>query len=216
MVGWDSHFVDMVMDALIRNEIVDMGADPDFVEFVMSWHGVIGATSVDFTVEKESPAHQKKIKRWTQRDFGAQWKFYWQVILNECWRARRKMVLQRGLFRMEPHAPMLDRRRQSEAKWNAIFDLRTYFIKIDARPHMKLLATLFFPNQLEDTFAREWQGWKEWFTNEKGAERLERLERFYKHHHARILDTLRTGIPFYEKWASASPVGPSGVRNLNS
>lgn len=204
MVGSNSHFLDIVMDAFIRNEIVDMGADPDFVEFVMAWHGVIGETDVDFTTEKESAAYQKKIKRWTQRDWGTQWKFYWQVILNECWKARRTMVLQRHLFKMEPRAPKLDRRRQSEAKWNAIFDLRTYFIKNNRRPHMKLLGTLFFPNQFEDTFTREWHDWKERFKSEKGAERLETLECFYKYHHARILDTLRTGIPFYEKWESYS------------
>ena len=37
-----------------------MKADPDFVEFVMAWHGVTGATDVPFTAENESPAYQKE------------------------------------------------------------------------------------------------------------------------------------------------------------
>ena len=58
------------MDATARKEIGDMGADPVFVKFVMAWHGVVGATEVPFTTENESPAYQRKIKRWMQRDFG--------------------------------------------------------------------------------------------------------------------------------------------------
>ena len=45
------------MDATARKAIEDMGADPIFVEFVMAWHGVIGATEVPFTAENESPAY---------------------------------------------------------------------------------------------------------------------------------------------------------------
>ena len=66
----------IAMDTSIRKEIENMKADPDFVEFVMAWHGVIGATEVPFTAEKESPAYQRRIKRWTQRDYGTEWRFY--------------------------------------------------------------------------------------------------------------------------------------------
>jgi hypothetical protein len=204
------------MDDTLRKEIVELGADPDFVACAMAWHGVIGATDVDFTAEKESSAYQKKIKRWTQRDFGAKWKWYWQVIVDECWKARRKMVLQRNLFRMEPRGPNPNHRRRNEALWSAVFDLRNYFITIDGRPHMGLLGALFYPDQLEDTFTKGWQERKDWFKDEKAAERLEQLALFYKHNHARIHETLRTGIPFYAKWESASPVGPSGVSHLNN
>lgn len=199
------------MDATLREDIEDMKADPDFVEFVMSWHGVVGATAVPFTTENESPAYQKRIKRWAQRDWGTNWRFYWKVISNECWKARRQIVLQKNLFKMEPRAPNPNHRRRNEALWNAVFDLRNYFITIDERPHMGLLRRLFYPNQNEDTFSGEWHERKDWFKDEKGAERLEKLQLFYACHHDRIQETLRTGIPFYAKWESASPVGPSGV-----
>jgi hypothetical protein len=94
------------MDATLQKEIEGMKAKLDFVTFVMAWHGVTGATEVPFTVEKESPPYQKKIKRWTQRDWGIDWQFYWNVISNECWKSRRQMVLQRNLFRMEPARPL--------------------------------------------------------------------------------------------------------------
>ena len=199
------------MDVTLRKEIEGMKADPDFVEFVMAWHGVIGATDVPFTTENESPAYQKKIKRWTQRDWGVEWQRYWKVILNECWKKRRQIVLQKNLFRMEPRGPNPNHRRRNEALWNAIFDLRNYFLTIDARPHMALLGGLFCPNQNEETFSGEWHERKDWFKDEKGDERLERLKCFYAHHHDRIIETLRTGIPLYARWESASPVSPAVI-----
>jgi len=199
----------MAMDATLRKEIKYLRADPDFVAFVMAWHGVTGATEVPFTVEKESAAYQKKIKRWTQRDWGTEWRWYWSAISNDCWKTRRQIVLQKNLFRMEPRGSNPNHRRRDEGRWNAIFDLRNYFITIDTRPHMRLLAALFYPDQLEDTFTKEWHERKDWFKDEKGAERLEQLERFYAHNHDRIIETLRTGIPFYAKWESVQPVSPS-------
>ena len=199
------------MDDTLREEIVDIKADPDFVELVMAWHGGIGGTDVDFTAEKESAAYQKKIKRWTQRDWGTKWQFYWKVISNECWKARRQIVLQKNLFKMEPRGPNPNHRRRNEAIWNAVFDLRNYFEKKSGRPHMGLLGRLFYPNENEDTFTKEWHKRKDWFEKEKGAERLEKLQLFYTHHFTRILETLRTGIPFYAKWESAVTVSPSDV-----
>ena len=199
------------MDVTLLNEIEDIKADPNFVEFVMGWHGVIGATQVDFTTERESSAYQRKIKRWTQRDFRTKWKFAWKVISNECWKARRQVVLQRNLFTMEPRGPNPNHRRRNEAIWNAIFDLRNYFITIDKQPHMGLLGRLLCPNQNENTFNGEWHERKEWFKDEKEDERLERLALFYKHNRTRILEALRTRIPFYAKWESSSPVSKSGI-----
>jgi hypothetical protein len=199
------------MNDILREEIEELKADPDFVAFVMAWHGVIGATDVPFTAEKESPAYQRKLKRWTQRDWGTDWRFYWKVISNECWKTRRQIVLQKNLFTMEPRGPNPNHRRRNEAVWNAVFDLRNYFEKMSGRPHMGLLRRLFFLKALEVTFHGEWNDRKDWFKDEKGAERLEQLERFYQPNRVRIQETLRTGIPFYAKWESAVPVSSSDV-----
>jgi hypothetical protein len=199
------------MDATLRKQMKNMKADPDFVAYVMAWHGVIGATDVPFTTENESPAYQRKIKRWTQRDWGTDWRLYWKVISNECWKTRRRIVLQRNLFKMEPRGPNPKHRRRDEGRWSAIYDLRNYFITIDKRPHMGLLRALFYPGQLEDTFTKEWDERKSWFKDEKGAERLEKLQLFYRYNRARIQEALRTGIPFYAKWESPSPVSPPAI-----
>ena len=167
-----------------------------------------------FTTEKESPAYQKKIKRWTRRAFGAQWRWYWNVIKNECFKARRRMILQRNLFKMEPRGPNPNHRPRNEALWNAVFDLRHYFEKISGRPQMGLLGQLFYPEEDEVTFNGEWYLRKDWFKNEDGAKRIETLEHFYQHNQARILETLETRIPFYAKWESAQPaVNPSVASN---
>jgi hypothetical protein len=191
------------MDVILRQEIEKLKADADFVEFVMGWHGEIGATiDVPFAEETQLPAYQKKTKRWTLRDFGTEWKYYWKVILNDCWKARRTMVLRRNLFKLEPQGPNPAHRPRHEGRWNAIFDIRNYFIKFDQRPHMRLIGLLFYPDQEEDTFIKEWDQRKDWFEHENGIERLKRLELFYDHNHDRILETLRTGLPFYAKWES--------------
>jgi hypothetical protein len=67
---------------------------------------------------------------------------------------------------------------------------------------MRLLGLLFYPEQDEDTFVKEWNRRKDWFKDENGAERLVRLELFYKYNRERILETLATGDPFYAKWES--------------
>lgn len=189
------------METTLQEEIKALRADPDFIQFVMGWHGEIAATTaIPFAEETRSAAYQRKIQRWTRRDFGNRWKWYWKLILNDCWKARRNMVLQRNLFTLEPRGPNPAHRPRHEGRWNAIFDLRNYFMKLDKRPHMRLLGLLFYPDQEEDTFIKEWDRRKDWFKDENGAERLERLELFYKHNRERILETLRTGLPFYEKW----------------
>jgi hypothetical protein len=212
MGGETTVFLDITMDAIIRKEIETINADPEFVEFVMAWHGEIGATTqVPFAGETQSDAYQRKIKRWTLRDFGTECKFYWKVISNECWKARRKMVLVRNLFSLEPRGVNPNHRPANEGRWNAIFDLRNYFAKVTGRPQMRLLGQLFYPDQEEDTFIKEWNRRKDWFKDENAAERLEKLEAFYRFNRERVLESLRTGVPMYAKWES-KPVVPPRVR----
>jgi hypothetical protein len=169
---------------------------------VRAWHGDIGAAEVPFTVEKDSPSYQKKLMRWTRRDFGADWKFYWRVILYDCLKVQRKMVLRRNLFTLEPRGQNPDHRPRNNARWNAIFDLRAYFEKTTGEPCMDLLRRIFYPNMKEKTFEKEWEKRQNWFKDKNKADRLGQRERFYQHNHTRILETLQTGLPFYVKWES--------------
>jgi hypothetical protein len=200
--GWggSSHFLDIGMEHSIRQELESLKADPDFVLLVMAWHGEIGASEVPFTAEKESAAYQKKIKRWTQRDCGTGWKFYWQVILNDCLKLRRRITLRRHLFKMEPLASNPAKGPRNRDRWNAIFDLRNYLLEVTGKPQMALLGRLFYPNQNEMTFNKEWDKRKRLFEKEEGDVRLRNLRAFYTQNRDRILETLRTGIPFYAQW----------------
>jgi hypothetical protein len=190
------------MDTTIQQEIVNLKGEYDFVQFVRAWHGDIGAAEMPFTAEKDSPSYQKRLKRCTRRDFGADWKFYWRVILYDCLKMQRKMVLRRNLFTLEPRGQNPNHRPRKDARWNAIFDLRTYFEKTSGEPCMGLLNRIFYPKMKEKTFEKEWDKRQGWFKDEKKTERLEELERFYQQNRTRILETLRTGLPFYAKWES--------------
>jgi hypothetical protein len=202
------------MGPAIQEEIKNLKGDCHFVQFVRAWHGDIGTTEVPFTSEKDSPSYQKKLMRWTRRDFGDNSKFFWRVILYDCLKMRRKTVLRRNLFKLEPIGPKLKHRPRNEARWNAAFDLRSYFEKKTGQPCMALLRRIFYPKMKERRFEKEWEKRQGWFEEEDKADRLEQLESFYRHNQARILETLRTGIPFYAKWESLSGCPDGGVAPL--
>ncbi len=197
-------FLDRVMTEDLVGQIQPTGADPWFVKFVFAWHGLIGMSETPFTTEKESATFQRRMKRWVQRDYGREWQFYWRVIRDECWKARRKIVLQRGLFKMEPRGPLARTRQRSEATWTAVFDVRQYFIAVTGRPQMRLLGQLVFPNQDEAQFNNEWYRRKDVFKHFDAAARLAQLQMFFRQNHARVLEALRTYVPLYIK-ASTPP-----------
>jgi hypothetical protein len=166
----------MMLTQELKKKIQVTGADPWFVEFVLAWHGLVGMSETPFTTEKEPATYQKRLKRWVQRDYGRDWRWYWRVIRDECWKARRRIVLRRGLFKLEPRGTLTGPRQRSEAIWNAVFDLRHYFTALTGRPQMGLLGKLFFPNQDEAQFHNEWYRRKDSFKDANGSERLKRFK----------------------------------------
>ena len=110
------------------------------------------------------------------------------------------MLLRRNLFKMEPRGLNPPHKRRNEALWNAVFDLRNYFTQVSQRPHMGLLARLL--DQNEDTFNGEWRKRKHWFKDEKGSERLQRLELFIGTIVKEFAKLSGQGIPLYAKWES--------------
>lgn len=190
------------MDSTIQQEIENLKCDYHFVQFVRAWHGDTDTAEVPFTSEKDSPSYQKKLMRWVRRDFGDDWKFYWRVILYDCLKVKRKMVLRRSLFKLEPIGQNPKHRPRNDARWNAIFDLQNYFEKMSGQTSMGLLGRIFYPKMKEKTFEKEWEMRRKWFKDENKADRLVQLESFYQRNWTRILETLRTGIPFYAKWES--------------
>ena len=111
---------------------------------------------------------------------------------------------------MEPRGSMTRTRERSEAIWNAVFDLRKYFMTMTGRPHMGLVGQLVYPKQDEGTFQNEWYRRKDEFKDADAWERVAALQTFFWQNHARVLETLQSGIPFYAKWES---VGNEGRRH---
>jgi len=103
---------------------------------------------------------------------------------------------------MEPVSSNPAKGPRNRDLWDAIFDLRNYFLEVTGRHQMALLGRLFYPNQNEMTFTKEWDRRKRWFEKEEGDLRLRDLKAFYAQNRERILETLRTGVPYYAKWES--------------
>jgi hypothetical protein len=69
---------------------------------------------------------------------------------------------------MEPVASNPAKGPRNRDRWNAIFDLRNYLLEVTGKPQMALLGRLFYPNQNEMTFNKEWDKRKRWFEKEEG------------------------------------------------
>ena len=187
-----------------RKKILSFAGDPDFVEFVLAWHGVIGSEPVRFTDDKPSQTIIRRTKRRLQKVWGAVHHQEWKEILNE-WRKRPKLILQKSLFRLEPQPEHPPHRPRNESMWTAVCDLRNYFTGVTGRPKMRLIQEIMGLGSEYSKFNPEWQRRTLWFDEKVAAERLERLGKFYSLNHDRILETLTTGIPLYEQWSGKSP-----------
>lgn len=69
------------------------------------------------------------------------------------------------------------------------------------------VGQLVYPKQDEGTFHNEWHRRKDEFKDADAWERLAMLQTFFWQNHARVLETLQSGIPFYAKWESVGNEG---------
>jgi len=190
----------------LRKEIVSIAGDPDFVEFVLAWHGVIESELVRFTDETPSQTIIRRTKRRLLRVWGKMHHTEWKDI-RDVWHRRKKLILHKTLFRLEPQAEHPPHRPRDESKWRAVCDLRNYFTGVAGRPRMELIRQALGLDGVYWTFAtfnQEWQRRKAWFGQTEAVDRLAKLETFYSTHHARILETLQTAIPLYERHSQNS------------
>ncbi|MCZ6799472.1 MAG: hypothetical protein O7F12_03205 [Nitrospirae bacterium] len=201
-----SAFLDTIgLPDSLREDIVGIGGDPDFVGFVLAWHGVIGSERVPFTHDRPSQTIIRRTKRRLQKVWGHLYHKEWKNILYE-WRKRPKLILQRTLFKLEPQPENPPHRSRSESKWMAVCDLRNYFKGVTGQPKMELIRRALGLGGVYGTFNPEWQRRKSWFDEKEAADRLDRLKAFYSINHERILETLKSGIPLYERHCQNSPV----------
>lgn len=198
----------MKLSDSLRKEIVSIGGDPDFVEFVLAWHGVNESELVRFTDETPSQTIIRRTKRRLGKVWGNMQHQEWKDILD-VWRRRRKLLLHKTLFRLEPQAEHPPHRPRKESKWITVCDLRNYFKGVTGRQQMQLIRRALGLDGVYWTFATfnlEWQRRKAWFDETEAVDRLAKLEAFYTTNHDRVLETLQTGIPLYERNSQYSQV----------
>lgn len=180
----------------LRNEIVGIGGEPDFVEFVLAWHGMIGSGRQPFTDERPTVTVIKRIKRRLQKIKGKDLGQEWKAIRYE-WRRRPKLILRRTLFKLEPLPENPSHRPRQEAQWKAVCDLRAYFLQANGQPKMELIRGIIRFSGVYWEFNAEWQRRKSWFSEAETADRLERLTTFFTYNHNRVIESLRKGTPLY-------------------
>jgi len=192
----------------LRKEIAGIGGDPDFVEFVLAWHGLIESELVRFTDETPSQTIIRRTKRRLRKVWGEMHHQEWKDILD-VWRRRQKLILHKTLFRLEPKAEHPPHRPRNESKWITVCDLRNYFKGVTGRPQMELIRQALGLDGVYWTFATfnlEWHRRKTWFCETEAVDRLAKLEVFYTTNHDRVLETLQTGISLYERHSQYSQV----------
>ncbi len=182
-----------------RKEIVSVGGDPDFVEFVLAWHGVIRAERVPFTHDRPSQTIIRHTKRRLLRAWGSVHPKAWKEILF-AWRERPKLMLHKTLFTVEPQSVTPPHRPRDTAKWTAVCDLRNYFKRVSGGPKMILIQESLGLGRAYGQFNPEWQRRKSWFGEIEATERLDKLRIYYQVNRDSIRDSLQTGIPLYERY----------------
>lgn len=190
-----------------REEIFSVGGDPDFVEFVLAWHGVIGGEQIPFDVRSPSQTVIRRTKRRLNRYWGKIDAGEWKKILC-AWRDRPKARLQKTLFKLEPKTDNPPHRPRDEGKWTAVCDLRNYFKGVTGHFEMSLIQECLGLERDYSTFNPEWERRKSWFDETEANTRLEQLTTFYHSHRDSICESLQTGIPLYDRIFSTKSSEP--------
>jgi len=185
----------------IEQELKRIGADSDFMRFILIRNGlVIQPQILHFTTTKRPEAYQKRIKRQVQKCFGNQWRGYWKIV-KKGWRDQDRMLLQKGLFKLEPLPPNPPHRPRDYPLWSAVYDLRNYIIKLTEKPKMSLIEEFLKTEGLWDSgsLSKEWDKRKKWF---EGIWRpsIEDLLKWYEVNKERINEAIKTQIPIWERF----------------
>ena len=70
--------LDTGLEDRARTVAQGLKVDPCLILFILAWNGVIYSEEIPFTTEKYSEAYQRRAKRHLQRQFGPNWKLWWE------------------------------------------------------------------------------------------------------------------------------------------
>ena len=193
----------------IRQELVKIGADPDFMRFILVWNELIfPSVKVDFITAKRPEAYQRKIKRRVEKDFGKkEGKKYWKEVIMRGWKERNKIILQKGPFKIEPLPPNPSNRpRKTYSLWSAVNDFRNYMNKLTTKPQMALIQEFLISAGLwgSGSLYKQWDKRKNWFKGNDYRIPIDDLLKYDEFNKDKewMSKTLKTGIPIYETLTS--------------
>jgi hypothetical protein len=195
----------------IGKELDKIGADFEFMRFLLIWNGlIIQPKLVDFTTTKLSESYQRKIKRQVKKNYGSQWKAYWENI-KKTWKEQNRMVLERRLFKMEPLPPNPPNRPRNYRLWSAVYDLRNYMIKLTTEPKMSLIEEFLISEGLWafGSLYKEWSRRKKWFKGNDYRVPIDDHLRWYEVNKKKIAEAIRTGVPMWQQFQRVNEKEPS-------
>lgn len=204
------------VDRAVLAELVTLGAERDFVRFILAYDGAYLVKSI--VPEGDSKAFMKRLKRRVQGLAGASWRGIWAGV-KQVRQALRKVRLEETLFTLEPLPPRPPGRPRNLSRWLAFYDLRTYLVTLSGSPQGRLIGRLLFPHLKPSSVEEEWSRRSAWFEGIDAQARLDGLRRFYEAHQRLIRRALVTGRPLRD-WlaqgagaaAQPTPAAPEGLQ----
>lgn len=131
---------DLGEEEYIEGRLKEIGADKNFVFFLLAWYGVDPYTIV--SVGKISETYKRRIKRRVQKGEKEKWPQVYGDIRCK-WREWRKIKLIKTLFKQEPLMPRPRGGQKDIASRKVCHLLRIYFKKLTRRFQITLVQNRF-------------------------------------------------------------------------
>lgn len=188
----------------VRAHVRQIGGDPDFVDFVLGWYGLLRmdpsrTEGLPLTIWPYwSTSRQRQIKRELQRQYGDTWEKKWKKI-QALARSYEPPKFKGGLFSIDPQGP---KPAHGPFRWNfwlAVCGVMHYFMRIKKKPHWDVIAEVFFPKHEFNYAQSEWAKRKARLSGIDHHRSLNQVLSFYKAYKPVILKVLTSRVPI---WAS--------------
>jgi len=186
----------------VREHVRQIGGDPDFVDFLLGWYGlllmdpllteVLPITTWPFW----STSRQRQVKRELQRRHGPAWEERWKEAKARA-RSYEPPKLEAGLFAIDLHGSKPPHGQFLSNRWLALCDVKNYFTRIAKRPHWDLIAAVFFPDQTFLYAQAEWRRREERLSGIDHERSLNRVLSFHERFKPVIMEVLKSGLPIW-------------------
>lgn len=193
--------LDRLSDKL-RQQVLGMDADPDFVDFVLGWYGLLEWQKIPPpTWPYWSRATQLKKQRQLKQQHGATWRTEWERMKAEAKAHQKVMKVEANLFALAPEAGKVGHQPIKSNFWFAMSDIQRYFRRVCGKPRWALVSKILFPRP--DGFVgpeyatAEYAKRKTYLKQFDDEERLDKVMAFYKAFKPVILDVLNTRTPIW-------------------